>query len=268
MEHLTTLSYNSFPISFDVTKTRVMVNATEMAAYFDKQPVHWLNLGHAKDFLNKLAKLRNRSLADLVQVTRGGNSPGTWMHRDVAIEFARWLSPEFGIWCNDRIMELMQHGATALVPENLLNPDYIISVMTALKEERAEKARLMDVTIEQQKVIEKQAPKVEYCDTVLQSHGLMSTTQIAADMGLSAMRLNEILFKELGWQHKSNGVWVPSFKIKSLDYMRSKTYTVTNERGEQVAHQHFYWTQKGRFAIAEQLRKIELKKKHQNQEPW
>lgn len=29
------------------------------------------------------------------------------MHEDVAIEFARWLSPLFSIWCNDRIKELI-----------------------------------------------------------------------------------------------------------------------------------------------------------------
>lgn len=264
MDHITTLAFHNFPISFDVTKTRVMVNATEMAAYFDKQPVHWLNQQYTKEFLDRLAKLRNRSLADLVHVTRGGNAPGTWMHKDAALEFARWLSPEFGIWCNDRIMELMTHGATALVPENLLNPDYIISVMTALKEEREAKARLMEVATEQQKIIEAQAPKVQFHDRVLQASGLLATTQIAADLGMSAVKLNEILFKELGWQFKVNGVWTPSHKIKSLGYMQSKTYTVTNERGEQVAHQHFYWTQKGRMALMLELRKIELRKKRQN----
>ena len=261
------IDYNSFPITFDVTKKNVMINATEMAAYFDKQPVHWLNLGHVKDYIAKLSKLRNRSLADLVIVTRGGANPGTWMHKDLALEFARWLSPEFGIWCNDRILELIAHGATALIPENLLNPDYIISVMTALKEEREEKARLMDVNLEQHKELEKQAPKVEYYERVLTSKGVLATTQIASDLGMSAAKLNQILFDELGWQFKVNGVWVPSFKIKNLDYMKSKTYTTTNERGETVAHQHFYWTQKGRAALMLELRKRELKIKHQNQQP-
>lgn len=29
------------------------------------------------------------------------------MHEDVALEFARWLSPKFAIWCSDRIKELL-----------------------------------------------------------------------------------------------------------------------------------------------------------------
>lgn len=58
-----------------------------MAKPFSKQPVHWLNLQSTSDYLNELTKLRNRSLTDLVQVTKGGSNPGTWMHEDVALEF-------------------------------------------------------------------------------------------------------------------------------------------------------------------------------------
>jgi phage antirepressor YoqD-like protein len=39
---------------------------------------------------------------------------GTWFHRDVALEFARWLSPVFAIWCNDRIYELLTTGYTTM----------------------------------------------------------------------------------------------------------------------------------------------------------
>ena len=43
----------------------------------------------------------------LIQTVKGGNGEqGTWMHEDVALEFARWLSPAFAIWCNRRIKEL------------------------------------------------------------------------------------------------------------------------------------------------------------------
>jgi phage antirepressor YoqD-like protein len=39
---------------------------------------------------------------------------GTWMHENLAIEFARWLSPEFGVWCNTKIRELLLTGYTSL----------------------------------------------------------------------------------------------------------------------------------------------------------
>lgn len=89
-----------------------MVNATEMAKAFNKRPVDWLQNKQTEEFLNELSKVRKSTLADLVQVTRGGDNPGTWMHEDVALEFARWLSPSFAIWCNDHIKELLTTGVT------------------------------------------------------------------------------------------------------------------------------------------------------------
>lgn len=67
------------------------------------------------------------------------------MHEDVALEFARWLSPAFTIWCNDRIKELLQYGMTATQPtleQMINNPDLVISLATQLKSEREEKQRL------------------------------------------------------------------------------------------------------------------------------
>ncbi len=39
---------------------------------------------------------------------------GTWMHEDVALEFARWLSPAFAIWCNDHIKQMLTTGHTSM----------------------------------------------------------------------------------------------------------------------------------------------------------
>jgi hypothetical protein len=54
--------------------------------------------------------------AGLVIGQHGGANPGTWMHEDVAIEFARWLNPKFAIWCNDRIKEILRSGNPLPVP--------------------------------------------------------------------------------------------------------------------------------------------------------
>ena len=106
-KNLKIFNYNNNSISFKVGET-TMINATQMAKPFDnaKRPQFWLNNQQTRDFLNALSKARNLALEDLVRITKGGNNPGTWMHEDVALEFARWLSPAFAIWCNDRIKEL------------------------------------------------------------------------------------------------------------------------------------------------------------------
>lgn len=85
-----------------------MVNATEMAKAFGEQPRNWLRTQQAKDYIKAYSTVKHICLTDLVIVKRGGNNQGTWLHSDLAIEFARWLSPEFSIWCNDIIKALMQ----------------------------------------------------------------------------------------------------------------------------------------------------------------
>ena len=46
--------------------------------------------------------------SELVVVIKGGEPSlqGTWLHEDLALPFAQWLSPKFYIWCNDHIKEL------------------------------------------------------------------------------------------------------------------------------------------------------------------
>ena len=116
--------YEGSTITFE-NGNNVMVNATQMAKKFGKQTTDWLRLKATKDFLAELAKMRGTEdpktgipcLADLVQVTKGGTHNGTWMHEDVALEFARWLSPKFAIWCNARIKELVRTGFTTAAPQ-------------------------------------------------------------------------------------------------------------------------------------------------------
>ena len=106
--------YNGTEITFQ-HGANVMVNATEMAKPFGKRTVDWLQNQSTRAFLEELAVVRKSTSADLVVVKKGGNDiQGTWMHEDVAMEFARWLSPKFAIWCNDRIKKLLTQGVTTI----------------------------------------------------------------------------------------------------------------------------------------------------------
>jgi hypothetical protein len=125
-------NYEGNEVGFTVDG-KVMVNATEMAKPFgtSKGPKHWLTNQSTKEFLNELGKVRILTLPDLVKINYGGNNPGTWMHEDVAIEFARWLSPKFAIWCNDRIKELVANRMQAPMP---FNPEALNQSMQKLAE--------------------------------------------------------------------------------------------------------------------------------------
>ena len=145
--------YKGSKISFANGKN-VMVNATEMAKTFGKYPKDFLVNKQTKEFLSSLSAVRLIPLTELVKVIQGGDPQmqGTWMNEDVALEFARWLSPAFAIWCNDRIKELMKYGMTATQPtldEMVNNPDLVIRMATQLKQEREKKRQCLKLRIKE-----------------------------------------------------------------------------------------------------------------------
>lgn len=183
--------YNGNKITFQLGNGDVMINATEMAKHFNKRPVDYLQNQQTKDFLNALSKVRKSTLADLVIVTKGGSNSGTWMHEDVALDFAQWLSVDFKLWCNDRIKELLNHGFTATeskLEEILTNPDLLIGLATELKKEREEKSKL-------QTQLKKQEAKIEFIDRVLDTDEKIDVGQAAKILELPFGR--NTLFKRL-----------------------------------------------------------------------
>jgi len=84
-----------------------MVNATEMAKPICKRPMEWLRLKSTNDFLYAYATEGQISPLDLIEKNHGGDTQGIWVHQDLALEFAIWLSPEFALWRNDRIKNIV-----------------------------------------------------------------------------------------------------------------------------------------------------------------
>lgn len=189
-----TYDYEGNPVTFNKGDS-VMVSATEMARPFGKEAKDWLKNQSTKEFLNELSNVRNLLFADLVQVKQGSpeNGGGTWMHEDVAIEFARWLSPKFAIWCNRRIKELLQVGMTATpatLEAMLSNPDLVIGMATQLKQLRAENA-------EKQRKIEADAPKVEFHDKIIASDDTCLVRELAKVLTQRGFKIGQNRLYEL-----------------------------------------------------------------------
>jgi len=138
MTGLQEFSYNGNPITFQTRDGEIMLNHSEMANPFGKQPADFLRLDQTKKFIEILEKQSSIG-KPIVNILNGGNSPGTWGTKKLALKFAAWLNPHFELWVYDRIDELMRHGATAINPNDLLNPDFIIRLATELKNERESK---------------------------------------------------------------------------------------------------------------------------------
>ena len=104
-----------------------MINATKMLWCFPEKGrnngiSHFLENQSTKNYINALSCDTGIPVSQLL-VARKGNSggfeQGTWMHEDLAMEFARWLNPSFAIWCNRKIKELLVSGVTTLSNENI-----------------------------------------------------------------------------------------------------------------------------------------------------
>jgi hypothetical protein len=91
-------------------------NATEAAKPFNTEPAAWLRSKRAVDYLAALSASLQISQTDLVrtQMGRPDQGGGTWMHPDLAIEFARSLNPYFGVQCDQFIKAMLQGKLSAL----------------------------------------------------------------------------------------------------------------------------------------------------------
>lgn len=169
-----TFSYGSSNVRMKKVNGTVFVCLTDMAKGFpDKNLSNIINSKEMKDYINRLTEIQICSSADfqLVTTTKGGNptDQGTWAHRKIALRVAQKLSPDFAIWVDDRIEELLTYGMTATQPtldEMADNPDLVIKLATRLKAARAEKARLEAENAAKAKAIEEAQPSVTFTNAV------------------------------------------------------------------------------------------------------
>jgi phage antirepressor YoqD-like protein len=252
MSNLTKLfNYEGNEVTFRNHEGVVYVNATEMAKSFGKTAKDWLRTNQSEEFISSLSAVRQISLSEMVFVKKGGNDQGTWMHEDVAIEFSRWLSPAFSIWCNDRIKELMTVGMTATPEtlENMLtNPDLLIGLATQLKEERSQKEKVQKQLETVNLQLTKQQPTVDYVREVLSSESTHTIKQIASELGLTAQKLNIILAKHKV-QYKVRETWILYAKYIGNGYTQSTTVTIETKSHGIQTKMNTVWTEKGRAFI-------------------
>lgn len=117
------IEINGIDITVDISlliKTEeLFFNATEMAKPYDKTPKNFLRLEATEEYINALITLSGcnknfkgdlksplsflnaekshiNNIDDLVRVKKGKYG-GTWLRKDLAIAFARWLNPFFGV---------------------------------------------------------------------------------------------------------------------------------------------------------------------------
>lgn len=210
-------------VASDVCKVLDIKNATQAINRLDEDERSMLNIGRQGE-----ANIINEyGLYSLVLSSR----------KNEAKQFKRWIT-------HDVIPSIHKHGAYMTpqkIEEALLNPDTIIQLATALKNERT-KALLLE-----QRVAEYE-PKIQYVDQILKSKGVMAITQIAADYGMSPQALNKIMFEE-HVQRKVNDQWILYKEHMNLGYTKSETIHIIHSDGTPDTKLQTKWTQKGRLMI-------------------
>ncbi|MGL4932137.1 MAG: KilA-N domain-containing protein [Aeromonas sp.] len=108
------------------------VNLNNIANMFGKRIDNWKRLQSTKEILEEFDRTAayggakpfltvvgyaNQASSILRKLDLSESQPiqqGTWAHPDIAIEFARWCSPKFALWCNRQIRHLLEYGEVNL----------------------------------------------------------------------------------------------------------------------------------------------------------
>ncbi|KAB7704048.1 phage antirepressor [Staphylococcus pseudintermedius] len=158
-----------------------------------------------------------------------------------AKRFKRWVTSEV-------LPAIRKHGIYAIdnvIEQTLKDPDYIITVLTEYKKEKEQNLLL-------QQEIGELKPKADYVDEILKSPGTMTITQIAADYGLSAQKLNKLLHKAR-IQRRVGKQWILYTDHMNKGYTKSETINIVRSDGTPDTQPQTKWTQKGRLKIHEIL---------------
>lgn len=240
MSNLLKYAYQGSEVTFS-NGENVIVNATQMAKAFGKQPNDWLKTEQAQRMIEAIAKTNIFGLADnqLVVTIKGGNNPeerGTWMHEDVALVFAQWLSPDFYVWCNNRIKELIKNGVSDIRE----TPQDYLSALKALVAKEEERLRLEA----DNKVLK---PKADYFDDLVDRNLLTNFRDFAKELNVGQKYLIEWLISNRYIYRNEKGKIKPYSKYsegdsrlfevkeyKAINNSHSGTQTLITPRGRET----------------------------------
>ena len=97
------------------------VNATQMCKACGKAWADYAKIDSTKTYWDALSADMNLCISALIISIKGGNNKqvqGTWVHPEIAIDLAQWVSVEFRIWANRTLKKVIseQIPQTAIAP--------------------------------------------------------------------------------------------------------------------------------------------------------
>lgn len=142
------------------------VNATQMCFSCNKQFNDYARLESTKAYWEGLQKETGIPVSNLVFSIRGRADKipqGTWVHPEIAIDLAQWVSVEFRIWANRTLRKVIETEAVSssrISPEELIRIYGSILAPTSLPDElkatyllRAIEAQFPEISPSIQKIL-------------------------------------------------------------------------------------------------------------------
>lgn len=186
-----------------------------------------------------------------MQLTNFVNEDGLY---DVILDSRKPEAKAFRKWITSEVLPSIRKNGGYVSTTAHDTPEMIMAraLQVAAKtiEDHKQQLQILAGAVEiQQDQIRQLAPKAEYTDEVLQSTSTFTTTQIAKDLGMSAIGLNQRL-KKAGVQFRQSGQWFLTSKYQNKGYadMRVSKY-VDMQTDEVKTTQSMVWTEKGRLFI-------------------
>lgn len=161
------------------------------------------------------------------------------------------------VLADEVLPSIRKHGAymtEETLEKALLNPDGLIKILTALKNEQARTKALREEAAKQKQLIGELKPKADYTDKILASKGTVPITVIAKDYGMSGRAMNKVL-ADLKIIYQMAGQWLLYSRYQAKGYTHSKSFAFNHADGRPDVKMTTGWTQKGRLFLYQKLKK-------------
>ncbi len=127
MNNIIPLEYDGRPVRFN---NDGWINATDIAAKFGKVPNEWVRLPETIAYIQALEGRYGKIPYVKTSKARKDRGGGTWLHPKLAVRFARWLSVDFEIWCDEQIDALIR-GNMPVYNDERINAIFLLDKPTS-----------------------------------------------------------------------------------------------------------------------------------------
>ena len=188
MKELEVREYLGNKIEFKMIDGQIYANAT---SFNETQKLKdWKRSPKTQELIeelqaNKNTEVENSHFAGLIISEKGGTGSGgkTWVHEELILDFAQYISVKLRVWCQKQITTLLREGTVSLTPKL---PTNYLEALEALVVSEKEKQQLVALTTEQ-------APKVVVYDHLANSTSVHTMKEVADLLKIKGLGRNNLI---------------------------------------------------------------------------